>query len=64
MTQVTLSLPDLDTNVSISSDLEETKIMLRDTLQEKQEDFYFYLTNSYRMKWVFLNISVTRDRRE
>ena len=45
MTQVTLSLPDLDTNVSISSDLEETKIMLRDTLQEKQEDFYFYLTN-------------------
>ena len=64
MTQVTLSLPDLDTNVSISSDLEETKIMLRDTLQEKQEDFYFYLTNSYKMKWVFLNISVTRDRRE
>ena len=64
MTQVTLSLPDLDTNVSISSDLEETKIMLRDTLLEKQQDFYFYLTNSYRMKWVFLNISVTRDRRE
>ena len=64
MTQVTLSLPDLDTNVSISSDLEETKIMLRDTLLDKQQDFYFYLTNSYRMKWVFLNISVTRDRRE
>ena len=64
MTQVTLSLPDLDTNVSISSDLEETQIMLRDTLLEKQQDFYFYLTNSYRMKWVFLNISVTRDRRE
>ena len=64
MTRVTLSLPDLDTNVSISSDLEETKIMLRDTLLEKQQDFYFYLTNSYRMKWVFLNISVTRDRRE
>ena len=64
MTQVTLSLPDLDTNVSISSDLEETQIMLRDTLLEKQQDFYFYLPNSYRMKWVFLNISVTRDRRE